>query len=256
MSEKNNLAYIEELGIGIDTDTDGVKEEALDAEFVQEQDDSPTGLDSEVNDSEEPEEGNTEPNSEYLESLKKQIEGMEKRIADKDAYINELREASKQKEAEKDQQKGDTDEDGDFWENPELTIKQLKEALKEQKQASQLQQLQIQETVYANTVENYWKTVNPEALKNAVATDPEFAEKFNKSTQPYRIAYEYLTAKSAEKTKSEQSLRDKIKQELMAEMGIKKSKEAPPTIGSGTSSNMSKKEVPSDGFASVFGSEF
>ena len=247
----SNLAYIDELGISedlADNDTEveaNESQEESQEDFVQE---------PEVSTSDDTKEA-TEPNSELLQSLQKQIEGMEKRLADKDDYINQLREASKQKEAE---QQGGTEEvaEEDFWDNPEGKIKKLEELLNKQAEQSRIQQLQIQETVYANTVENYWKTVNPDALKEAVATDADFAEEFNKSSEPYKTAYEYLKNRANAKEKETMSLREQIKQELLKEMGVKEKREVPPNINGGGKSSSSKPIQPDDGFASVFGSEY
>jgi hypothetical protein len=238
-----NLDYIQELGIGESQEVETEATEKINTEeeqsevtdFVQEQEDTPTentGVE-------------TEQPSE-MEALRKQIDGMEKRIADKDKFIEELREASKQKEAEEQQFDTSVDEE-DFWDNPEATVKKLQDTIK-------IQQLQIQETIYANTVDDYWKTVNPEALKEAVATDTEFTKKFNSSNQPYKVAYEYLKGKADSKTKAETTLREQIKAELMAEMGIKKEKkEVPPSINGGSKSSTTKNDAPADGFSSMFG---
>lgn len=239
-----NLDYIQDLGIGesqeVETEaTEEVNadEQSEDTDFVQEQEDTPT----------EEAKGETEQPSE-MEALKKQIEGMEKRIADKDKFIEELREASKKKEEE--QQVDIPEEEEDFWDNPEATVKKLKDTIK-------IQQLQIQETIYANTVENYWKTVNQDALMKAVATDAEFANEFNRSKEPYRVAYEYLNKQTKAKMESDLSLREQIKAEVMKELGLAKDKkEVPPTVNGGSKSASSRPNVSSDGFASVFGSEY
>ena len=246
-----NLKYIEEMGVG-DTIHDEVTE--TESEEINVEDDSEESF---VQDSEESielvvDKEDTEPveDTKFAE-MRKQIEGMEKRIADKDNYIQELRDASKQKEDNQNTEaEVDTDEDDDFWSNPEATIKKLNDTVK-------LQQLQIHETIYANTVEGYWKTVNPDALNQAVATDAEFADKFNRSSEPYRTAYEYLKNKSEEKTKSESSLRDKIKAEILAEMGVKGKKEIPPTINGGSKpKSATNGRATTDGFSSVFGAEY
>lgn len=248
-----NLKYIDEIGAGTDQDTETeavleddtiVDSEEDSGDFVQDS--------SESQEEQAVEEDETDSEDSRFSELQKQIEGMEKRIADKDAYIQELRDASKQKEAQSEPAQVDTkEEEEDFWDNPEGTIKKLQDTIK-------IQQLQIQETVYANTVEGYWNTVNPEALKKAVATDAEFATEFNNSREPYRTAYEYLKRKTEETSKSEQSLREKIKAEILAEMGVKKEKrETPPNINGGSkpkSSPNSGKAV--DGFSSVFGSDY
>lgn len=236
MSENNNLDFIQELGIGSEDATPS------DAESNNSNNVSNEDLheDSNTEESKQADNQNTEPD--VNESLRKQIEGLEKRISDKDEYINTLREQSKAKE-----ESSNTEEVGtDFWDDPESIVKDMQQTIK-------LQQMQIQETVYANTVENYWKTVNPEALQQAVATDTEFAKKFNASSEPYKDAYEYLSNK-AKKVETEQaSLKEQIRAELMKEMGLDKpKKEGVPNMGS-MGSGGSKSEAPSDGFSSVFG---
>lgn len=244
----SSLAYIDELGISEDQADNDTEVEVND---TTEQPEEGFVQDSEV-DSEQDTKADTEGNGDLLKSLQKQIEGMEKRIADKDAYINELREASKQKEEES--QQVDTNEaEDDFWDNPEEKYKSLKEQIR-------IQQMQIQETVYANTVENYWKTVNPEALKSAVATDAEFADKFNKSSEPYKVAYEYLTKKAETTSKANEDAINAAVEARLKEMGVtpKEKKEVPPSINTsgGKSQTSGKLDAPDDGFASVFGSTY
>ena len=253
----SNLAYIEELGIGINPDNNDTEVESNDTieeeskeDFVQDAED----------DTSEDTKGDTEPNSELLESLKKQIEGMEKRLADKDDYINQLREASKQKEAEK-QQEVDTDsidEEESFWDDPEKIIKAQKEEIRQQKEQARIQQLQIAEIHYANTVDDYWKTVNPDALKEAVSSDSEFAKEFNNSKEPYKTAYEYLKQNSQKKADMKKAEEERIIREYLEKNGIteKQKKDAPPNINGGGKSSGSVKEAPTDGFAAVFGSKY
>lgn len=239
-----NLDYIQELGISESQEVETESTEEISTEeqsevtdFVQEQEDTPT----------EEAEVDTEQPSE-MDSLREQVQKMEKRIADKDKFIEELRETSKQKE-ESQQVDTQVEEEEDFWDNPEATIKKLQDTIN-------IQQLQIQETIYANTVDGYWKTVNPDALKQAVATDTDFSSKFNSSKEPYKVAYEYLSGKAEESTKAESNLREKIKAELLAEMGVSKKKEVPPTVSVGSNPrNNTTKNLPADGFSSVFGSE-
>lgn len=237
----DNLSYIKELGIG--TSSEGDTEAQTEDPKIESKED--LSLDS----GETPEakkDADTEQPNEYLDSLKAQIEGMEKRIKDKDDYINELREDSKQKSVE---EEGDTEEseEDDFWADPESKIKKLEDTIK-------VQQLQIQETMYANTVENYWGTVKQDALQEAVATDADFANQFNASAEPYKVAYEYLKNKQTAKVASENELREQIKRELLEEMNANKEvKQAPPSLSStGGKSTESSSKANEDGFASVF----
>jgi vacuolar-type H+-ATPase subunit I/STV1 len=228
--------YIKELGIDSTTATPSDAEVKDTGDFVQVSNTEETIEDTT---------SDTEPN--VSDELKKQIEGLEKRISDKDNYINELREASKANEAEV----GETEEvdtSVDFWDDPEATIKELKETMR-------IQNMQTQEVAYASTVPDYWKTVNPEALKSAVATDTEFANTFNSSNAPYKVAYEYLVKQTETAKASEQSLREQIKAELLKEMGMDKPKKgAVPNMGNmGGASGGKRTESSDDGFSSVFG---
>lgn len=228
--------YIKELGIDSTATTPSDVEVNDTEDFVQV---------SNTEETIEESKSDTEPN--ISEALRKQIEGLEKRISDKDEYINLLREQSKAKE-EPTSETVEVDTETDFWDDPEAVVRNLKETMR-------IQQMQIQETVYANTVPDYWKTVNQEALKSAVATDPEFSKEFNRSNEPYKVAYEYLSSKTQAAKASEQSLREQIKAELLKEMGLDKpSKEAPPAMGKmGGMSGSKRTDVPDDGFAAVFG---
>ena len=237
-----SLDYIKELGIDSAKPTENDGEVNNQENFVQ---DSIT---------EESKDTKQDTAPDISGELKKQIEGLEKRIADKDEYINLLREQSKAQEEAKSEDSG-ADTSIDFWDDPESIVKNMQETIR-------IQQMQIQETVYANTVENYWKTVNPDALKSAVATDADFAKKFNSSNEPYRVAYEYLSNKNKVAEEQNLSLREQIKAELMKEMGIDKDKpkkEGVPAMGKmgGNSNNPNMRtDVPDDGFAAVFGTRY
>ena len=238
--EKDKLSFINELGMGLEDATPLVDAETKPTEdFVQ---------DSTTEESGDNTNGNTEPDISV--ELRKQIEGLEKRISDKDEYINTLREQSKKQEADESMETGDT-QDNDFWDDPEKIVKDMQETIR-------IQQMQIQETVYANTVNDYWKTVNPEALKTAVATDPEFQKEFNSSSEPYRTAYEYLSKKTEAKKTEEQTLREQIKAELLKEMGVKDKPKGSnmPNMGGLGGSNGSKTDAPDDGFSAVFGKQY
>ena len=234
-----SLDYIDELGIGSEEPTieDGSQDNSNES-------DKDLSLDS----GEEPEEqteGDTEASK--FEVLQEQIKGMEKRMADKDTYIQELKEMSKTKEPEVEVD----EEESDFWDDPESKYKQMQEQMN-------IQGLRLQEAVYANTVDGYFKTVNPESLKEAVSTDAEFAEKFNNSKEPYKVAYEHLSqvaeARKVEKDTSDKAYRDKIRAEVLEELKQKpSSKDTVPNINSSGSSNQSGNSGSDDGFASIFG---
>ena len=139
-----NLEYIDDLGMG----SQSTEETAPPAESTP---------DEKV----ETEQPNIESLMAELESLKSQTEGMQKRIDDKDVYIEQLR------KSKNDEPEEETEED--FWSNPEKTIKALQDTMR-------VQQLQLQEQYYAATVDDYWKVVNPESLRQAVSGDEEFSK--------------------------------------------------------------------------------
>lgn len=228
--------FIKELGISSDDATPLDAESNDTGDFVQDSNTEESTIEAKAD---------TEPD--ISEELRKQIAGLEKRISDKDEYINLLREQSKAQEA---QDYDEADTGTDFWDDPEKIVSEMRETIR-------IQQMQIAETQFANSVDNYWKTVNPDALKRAVATDADFSKEFNASNEPYRVAYEYLSKQvEAEKSK-EQILREQIKAELLKEMGVKKPKESPvPNMGSIGGSNGKKTDAPDDGFAAVFGRKF
>ena len=232
----NNLDYIQELGIGSDDATQSDAETNDTGDIVQ---------DSSTEESEVSTGGNTEPDISV--ELRKQIEGLEKRISDKDEYINTLREQSKAREEDSYGDNEDTDQVDDFWENPEKVIQDMKETMR-------IQQMQIVEAQYANTVENYWKTVNQKDLQEAVALDPEFSKQFNDSNEPFRVAYEYLSKKTSSKAEERSALEQSIRDKILKEMGLDKpKKDGMPNMGKMGGSAGTKADANEDGFAAVFG---
>lgn len=255
-----NLEFIDQLGMSEPSvENTESQEKNIDTEDVSDNIDSDESQDfvqdSELTEGSETEENqkDTEPNGQF-EELRRQIEGLEKRLRDKDDYINEMREKSiSQEEAKREPQEDDGVDDEDaFYSDPIAYVKSMKEEMAKQQH---IQQLQLAEIQFSNTVENYWQTVNGKDLNEAIAADKDFAEKFNSSKQPYKDAYEYLTAKKTEKAKSEQSLREQIRAEerekLMKEIGTKK-KETVPNYKQFSGSSGSKDAI-DDGFMSVFG---
>lgn len=234
-----NLAFIDELGMGMPSD-ESTESQTEDTTSNPETDLSIEPM-QKVEEATKTEEI-TEPKE--LVEMRKQIEVMEKRIKDKDDYIQKLREESQAKELAKEEEPK-VDEEDDFWNDPVGKYKSLQQQL-------QIQQLQIAETIYANTVDGYWKTVTSDALKEAVATDTEFAREFNVSKEPYKFAYEYLTNKKESASKARQSLEDEIRQKILAEMNVTV-KETIPNVASMTSkSGSSSSSSDEDGFMSVF----
>ena len=250
-----NLTYIEELGIGVSQEGSITETNSNNTEEPQEG--LSLGSEEKTSDNKVADTESNDNIKSLVESLKSQINGMEKRIADKDAYINELREASKQKEVNQGQEDDTNSNDYDFWSNPEKTISNLKKELEEQKRVTRIQQLQTMEIHYANTVKDYWATVNQDSLKEAVLSDENFAKEFNNSKEPYKVAYEYLKNKAENKTKESNSLREQIRKEILAELNIKDNKvDIPPNINNGGKSSSSVKTAPQDGFVAVFGSNY
>jgi len=251
MSENVSIVdtLMEDLGMNDnleDSNTELSSDQSDNTDLNSEQDDNPTvEHKSELTNEKTVD---TEQQS-MLEGLQKQIEGMEQRMEDKDKYIDELR--SKSKETESEENDTEDVEEEDFWSNPEDTIKKLQDSMK-------MQDLRLNEAVFASTVNDYWKTVNPDALKEAVATDTDFLKEFNGSKEPYKTAYEYLINKTKTKETSASKLREEIKAELIKEMGIKKEHtEVPPSLNnSGSSSGSSSSNNADDGFMSVFGNQY
>ena len=254
------LDYIKELGMD-DSQTDDSTE--VEVNDTVEKSTEDLSLEPEDNSSVAVDEV-TEPNDGELGALKKQIEGMEKRIADKDDFINELREASKQKEVEKQQVDKEDEPEVDYWDDPEGAMNKVNEKLSQQDATIQQQQLFIQEVIYANTKEDYWKVVDPDgdgsyrAVKELAAADSEFAKQMNDSGgRGWNVAYDYLTTKTEAQSKSTEDAINAAVELRLKEMGVqsKEQKEVVPSINTGgkSTSSSAASEAPNDGFAEVFG---
>ena len=91
-------------------------------------------------------------------------------------------------------------------------------------------------------------------MQEAVAADSEFAQTFNDSNEPYKVAYEYLTKKSTEVKSKKDSYEADLKAQWMKEMGLEKKepKEVPPSMSSVGSSSGSDSDDTADGFISFF----
>lgn len=259
--------HIDDLMSGLGIGSEGSTTDELDNDTVIETEETQDGLnnsDSEPtnDDGKEVEADDKEtgiaPDTKELEVMREEMELYKKRIADKDKYINELREQSKQVEETKkvDTQEDSEVEDEDFWSNPEKTVQELREQLAQQKESARIQQMQMQEIHYANTVDDYWSTVNGEQLKEAVSTDSEFAERFNSSNEPYKVAYEYLKEQSKVKATKADAYREQIRQEILKEMNVKEKKEVPPSVNIGSKSGGTVSKADDDGFAAIFGSQY
>lgn len=244
-----DLEYIDMIGVDTDTEEDNTEvesnseEEQSEEDFVQ---------DSEYADSEKEEDSkDTDPSE--MDEIKKQIEVLEKRNKDKDDFINELREQVKAKESM--EKEADTQEEElDYWDDPEAYNKKILDKLEAQEQKIRVQDVQIKEAYYAQTVEGYFNIVNQDTLREAVGTDPEFAEEFNKSSEPYKTAYEYLVNKTKTKEDSYNAEVERRVQERLKKAGIREPKKVPPNINNtgSSNSNVSTDEGVS-GFEEFFG---
>lgn len=200
----------------------------------------------------ETEKSDTEDSSEILSKLK-ELENFkevtEKRLTDKDKYINELREqlnGTKKEEVEE-------SEGEDFWDNPEGYIKKIMDTNSNLEEQLRISNLRIDEQAYARDKPEYYDIVNQKVLTEEFAKDSDFAERFMSSDKPYEVAYQHMTKAKETKKSSENALREQIKKELLKEMGVKEQKKAPVNINSMGSSSGSTNQAPVDGFASVFG---
>lgn len=241
------LDYIDMIGVDTDTEEDNTEvesnsdEEQSQEDFVQDSEDAASESDSSKD---------TVPSE--TEELRKQVEVLEKRNKDKDDFINELREQAKAKEPK--EEVNTQEEELDYWDDPEAYNKKILDKLEAQEQKLRIQEVQIKEGYYAQTVDGYFDIVNQESLREAVSADQEFAKEFNQSIEPYKTAYEYLKNRTKSKEDSINAEVERRLQERLAKAGIKEPKKAPPNINKNGSSNS---EVSLDegvsGFESFFG---
>ena len=233
----DTLSYVKEMGIDSTDTTPETEVEVNDTEnFVQ---------DSTTEESESVANVDTVPDVSM--ELQKQIEGLEKRIADKDDYINLLREQGNHTEA--DAVEAESDTSTDFWDDPEKIVQDMRAN-------QETQQRRIDEMLYARSVDDYWDTVTEEAFTQAMAADKAFVDEINSSSNVYDTAYKYFTKKKSTEEASVSTLREEIKAELLKEMGMDKpKKEGLPNIGKmgGSNPKHGESNANDDGFASVFG---
>ena len=179
-----------------------------------------------------------------LAEMKAEIEKLNKRITDKDKYINELRQQGKQETQE---QEVSTEEDDSFFDDPEGKYKEMMQQLK-------IANLRIDEQAYASGKADYWTLVTPDAIQDGFRKDPTFMEEFNKSARPYETAYEFLSKQKKTEADNTAALKEQIRQEILKEMGVEKTKkQVPPNINSMGKSPSGVSEAAADGFSSVFG---
>ena len=194
-------------------------------------------------------EGNTETLEDKINKIQAELEKANKRISDKDRYINELKQG-KQEEKEKEVLEVEQEETT-FWDDPEGNFKKIAEQLR-------IANLRIDEQAYASDKPDYWKVVNGESIQEAFKDDTSFMNDFQRSNKPYELAYEYLKSRTETKvqteTRTREQMKEELRKELLKEMGVKNDKEVPPSINNIGSNNSTRKNVIEDGFAAVFGS--
>ena len=229
--------------------SDYIKELGIDSTVATQSDDTETNTEDFVQDSTtEESESEVAVNTETLASdgLQKQIDGLEKRLADKDEYIKLQREQLKTKDEPSKEVEVDTSTD--FWDNPEKIVQDI--------QAQQTQtRREMQEMVVANRHSDYLDLVTIKTVEVALAADKDFADEFNKSSNVFETAYKYLSEKNTADKAKTTSLRDEVKAELLKEMGLDKPKKVGvPNMGKlGGNSTTDKSNASDDGFAAVFG---
>ena len=247
-------SLMEDLGIGSDDSTPVMDDDSKNPEQIDS--DTPT-LDEDGKVPEEAEEtdtakADTEPSEDEITALKAELEKANKRISDKDKYINELRQAKPEK-AEKMVGDDAVASEDDFWEDPEANYKALLNQL-------QMANLRIDENAYAMKNADYFDVVNAESIQDAFQTNPEFMEEFNNSPRPYETAYTFLKAnletKQLNDKQQKEQLESEIRDKVLSELGIDKDtpkKQIPPNMRSLGSASTNKKGASEDGFTSVFG---
>lgn len=254
---------LEDLGIGEEEPTqeiDGDSEVKEDLNLSDSTEDSTSNRDENNSEAEENTETSNDDTSKYSEleakltELTKQQETYEKRLSDKDKYINELKNG-KTKNSEDESVEAEESDNLDFWDDPEGLIKKLQAQIAETNEATRIANLRVDESYYAQARPDYLDLVNQDNLIKAFGEDKEFESAFKNSAKPYEVAYEYLKNKQTNKTKQETDYRSQIEKEILAKYGLdKKNKEAIPSVNKvGSSTTGRAKAEPEDGFASVFG---
>ena len=240
-----------DLGIGSDesTPTEEESNNTNDNESIANDSDTSTLTDDNADKSNtETVEADTETLEEKITKIQADLEKANKRISDKDRYINELKQGKQEDKKDNVLEA----EESTFWDDPEGNFKKMNEQLR-------IANLRIDEQAYASDKSDYWKVVNGESIQEAFKEDGTFMEEFQRSNKPYELAYEYLKSKTETKvqteTRTREQMKEELRKELLKEMGVKDNREAPPSINSLGSNSSSKKPIVEDGFAAVFGLE-
>ena len=169
-----------DLGIGSEESTPTMEDNsnnsnesiANDSDTSTQSDDSTDKANAEIP------EGNTETLEEKINKIQAELEKANKRISDKDRYINELKQG-KQEEKEKEVLEVEQEETT-FWDDPEGNFKKIAEQLR-------IANLRIDEQAYASDKPDYWKVVNGESIQEAFKDDVSFMNDFQRSNKPYEL---------------------------------------------------------------------
>ena len=251
-------SLMEDLGIGSDESTPEMEEESNNPESNESNDaDAPTpeedGKAPEEAEETDTAEADTDTSEDELTALKAELDKANKRISDKDKYINELRQGKTEKTETEKTVGDDKTVDEDFWDDPEGKFKDLLGQL-------HMANLRIDENAYAMKHSDYFEIVNAESIQEAFSTNPEFQEEFQTSSKPYETAYTFLKAnletKQLNDKQQKEQLESEIRDKVLSELGIDKDtpkKKVPPNMQSLGSSSSTEKGASEDGFTSVFG---
>jgi hypothetical protein len=267
MSTQENpvASLLEDLGIGTEEPTQEIDGDSKEDLNLSDSTDDSTQMDevtSETDsDTDTSNNDDTSKQSELeakLEELIKKQETYEKRLSDKDKYINELKNGKKEDEAGVEDNSTEDSEET-FWDNPEGYITKIQSEIQAAKEETRIANLRLDESFYARDKQDYYNVVNQENMVKAFEQDSTFRDEFQSSDKPYEVAYKYLKQNQEQSKASEESMREKIRQEerqkIMEEMKKGSNKETVPSMNKlGSSSSSNDTEV--DGFAAVFGSGY
>lgn len=248
MATENNpvATMLEQLGMNENLSVNSSESDLDNQEDTQ--DENSTVTDTVNTDTETEEKETTSFEKELLE-IKKQLEVNNKRLSDKDRFIEELkgelRDLREGKSQEKVESNGDSE--SSFWDDPEGTIKRLSEELR-------VANIRIDESTFASNKPDYWDIVTADNLKEAFTKDAEFLDEFTSSKRPYEVAYNYLVSKQTESKSSFDKLVEERVNAKLKEMGIseKAKKETIPNIGNSGSSSSSNTKLEDNDYMSVF----
>lgn len=256
---------LEDLGIGEDNPTQEIDGESNEDLNLSDSTDGSTLTDEQTSETEaNTDTANADTSSQSdmeakLAELIKKQETYEKRLSDKDKYINELKNGSNDNDA------GEEDDSSEeavgFWDDPESYMAKMQDKITQANEATRIANLRLDESYYARDKQDYFDLVNQDNIVKAFEKDSTFRDEFESSDKPYEVAYKYLKQNQDKIKTEETSLREKIREEerqkVIEEMKKGKNKNVIPSMSNmGSSSGSSKKDTPEDGFASVFGTGY